>query len=105
VGRSPLAPGHAVRARVLARDVSVARVAPAGTSIVNVLPVRLVALQTDGGPTVMLQLQPEPAGAAAAAPSVALTPLLARITRRSADTLALQPGERLFAQIKGVALM
>ena len=33
------------------------------------------------------------------------TQLLARITRRSADTLGLQPGDALFAQIKGVALM
>ena len=109
VGRSPVAAGHPVRARVLARDVSVARVAPAGTSIVNVLPVRLAALQRDGGPTVMLQLQPEPArsmaDAQADARAAAVTPLLARITRRSADALALQPGERLFAQIKGVALM
>ncbi|MEY2893302.1 MAG: hypothetical protein RJA98_3210, partial [Pseudomonadota bacterium] len=32
-------------------------------------------------------------------------PLLARITRRSADTLALQAGEQLHAQVKGVALM
>ena len=31
--------------------------------------------------------------------------LLARITRRSAEALALQPGDALFAQIKGVALM
>ena len=30
---------------------------------------------------------------------------MARITRRSGDTLALQPGDALFAQIKGVALM
>jgi hypothetical protein len=31
--------------------------------------------------------------------------LLARITRRSAEALALQPDDALFAQIKGVALM
>jgi molybdate transport system ATP-binding protein len=31
--------------------------------------------------------------------------LLARITRRSADLLALQPGDALFARVKGVALM
>ena len=31
--------------------------------------------------------------------------LLARITRKSADRLALAPGERVFAQIKSVALL
>jgi ABC-type molybdate transport system ATPase subunit len=31
--------------------------------------------------------------------------LLSRITRRSAETLQLQPGDALYAQIKGVALM
>jgi ABC-type molybdate transport system ATPase subunit len=31
--------------------------------------------------------------------------LLARVTRRSADNLNLRPGDALFAQIKGVALM
>ena len=33
------------------------------------------------------------------------TPLLARITRKSAAALALAPGQRVFAQIKGVAVL
>ena len=33
------------------------------------------------------------------------TPLLARITRRSADQLAITPGQALWAQIKTVALL
>jgi len=33
------------------------------------------------------------------------TPLLARITRRSADQLAVTPGQQLWAQIKTVALL
>jgi len=32
-------------------------------------------------------------------------PILARITRKSASELALQPGMRLFAQAKGIALL
>jgi molybdate transport system ATP-binding protein len=92
-------PGTPVRARVLARDVSIARDAPQHSSILNVLPVTLEQTEQAGGDgrTVLLRLRlgEEPVA----------TRLLARITRRSADTLALQPGDRLHAQIKGVALM
>lgn len=91
--------GDTVRARVLARDVSVARQAPAETSVLNVLPVRLESLHADGH-TVMLVLR---TGGADAGPDAVR--LLARITRRSADALALRPGDALHAQVKGVALM
>jgi len=84
--------GEHVRVRVLARDVSVTRQPPQATSILNVLPVQLDHWQTDGD-TVLLKLR---AGGC--------TALLARITRRSVDLLALQPGDTLYAQIKGVAL-
>jgi molybdate transport system ATP-binding protein len=100
VGETAAAPGETVRARVLARDVSVTRQAPQQTSVINVLPVRLEALQADGS-TALLQLQ---VGSAAPDGAVPVR-LLARITRRSAETLALRPGDALFAQIKGVALM
>jgi molybdate transport system ATP-binding protein len=96
VGGSGTPVGHAVRARVLARDVSVARQPPAATSVLNVLPVRLEALHVDGH-TVVLSLR---TGAGQGA-----VRLLARITRRSADALALRPGDALHAQVKGVALM
>ncbi len=103
VGATDAAPGEAVRARVLARDVSVARQPPQESSVLNVLPVWLESLQTEHS-TALLQLRLGPAAAAgqAAAPPVRL---LARITRRSAETLALRPGDALFAQVKGVALM
>jgi molybdate transport system ATP-binding protein len=90
-----------VRVRLLARDVSVARDPPPRSSILNVLPVTL-AQRAPQGHTVLLRLRlghgewrddPE------AGPC-----LLARITARSADALALQCGDRLHAQIKGVAL-
>lgn len=98
LGESDAPIGQAVRARVLARDVSVTRQAPQETSVLNVLPVRLLAMQVDGH-TALLSLAPA-AGAAPGAPT-----LLARITRRSCEALALVPGDTLFAQIKGVALM
>jgi molybdate transport system ATP-binding protein len=94
VGQAAVAPGGLVRARVLARDVSVARVAPRETSVLNILPVRLESLQP-GPHTVLLRL----------AVGDGPVRLLARITQRSADALALQPGDVLYAQIKGVALM
>ena len=95
VGATAAEPGQAVRARVLARDVSVSRQAPQETSVLNVLPVRLLSLQVDGH-TALLSLGSD----------VAPGPLLlARITRRSCEALALSPGDALFAQVKGVALM
>lgn len=94
--------GQAVRVRVLARDVSVALSHPTDSSIVNILPVHIEALRDDGPDTVTLQLRLQ-------APDVVTTTqapmLLARITRRSRDALALRPGQAVFAQIKGAALM
>lgn len=94
VGHLERAVGSRVRVRVHARDVSVTRVAPEATSILNVLPVELVALDDDGPERVNLRLGVGDGDAV----------LLARITRRSKDALALTPGMRLFAQVKGVAL-
>jgi len=84
--------GERVRARVLARDVSVTRQAPGETSIQNVLPAVLQALHADPH-TALLSL------------AVGRQVLLARITRRSLDGLGLAPGDALYAQVKGVALM
>jgi molybdate transport system ATP-binding protein len=100
VGQADAEPGDLVRARVLARDVSVARQAPQATSVLNVLPVVLEALHGDGS-TALLRLRLGPADPGDGPPAW----LLARITRRSVDALALRPGDALFAQVKGVALM
>ncbi|MEP7280901.1 MAG: molybdenum ABC transporter ATP-binding protein [Rubrivivax sp.] len=103
LGAAPAPTGTRVRARVLARDVSVTRRAPEQTSILNALPVRLDRLQVDGD-TVLLRLIASAPSTTAPTAGDATTPLLARITRRSADALALQPGDALYAQVKGVAL-
>jgi len=97
VGEASAAPGQRVRARVLARDVSVSRQRPAETSVINVLPVRLHSLHVERH-TVLLSLVLVGGGDSD-------TPLLARVTRRSCEALALTPGDDLYAQIKGVALM
>ena len=81
--------------------MSVSRQVPQQTSILNVLPVTLESLHPDHG-TVLLRLRvTPPPGPVSHAP----VHLLARITRKSFDTLALQAGEALHAQVKGVALM
>jgi molybdate transport system ATP-binding protein len=91
-------PGHAlqqqVRLRVLARDVSIATLEPAGSSIQNVLATVVDEVVPDAQPSqTLVRLR---CGAAS---------LLARITSRAAHTLALAPGQRVWAQVKSVALV
>ena len=82
-----------VRIRIQARDVSLTLDRQTGTSILNILPVTIMALAGDSPGQIMVRLD---AGG---------SPLLARITRKSADALALTVGQALFAQIKGVAIV
>ena len=85
--------GERVRLRVQARDVSLT-LAPAGdTSILNVLPARVRAISDDGPAQSLVALD------------LGGSTLLARITRKSADALQLAPGQALYAQIKGVAVL
>jgi len=86
--------GGRVRVRVLARDVSVSLSPARDSSILNILPAQLVAMQHEGTARVMLKLQL--AGG---------QHLLARVTLRSAEALGLRLGQSLFAQVKGVALL
>ncbi len=87
------APGQPIRLRVQARDVSLALSAPRGSSILNAVAVRITALLPDGPGQVMVALD------------AAGTPLLARITQRSAHHLGLAVGQALLAQVKGVAVL
>jgi len=64
------------------------------SSIVNILPASLVAMQDDGPARVMLKLQ-----------LAGCQHLLARVTRRSVDGLGLCLGQSLYAQVKAVALL
>jgi molybdate transport system ATP-binding protein len=87
------APGQQRRLRVPARDVSVCRQRPGNTSILNILPVTLEQIEANGSARVLLRL------------ALGSQFLLARITRKSASELQLQPGDQLFAQIKSAALL
>ncbi len=89
--------GQRVRIPILARDVSLARTRIEDTSIQNALPGRVVAMSEDAHPALAL---------------VRLdvghdehSPLIARLTRRSAAMLELKPGMDVWAQIKAVALI
>ena len=95
-------PGDRVRLRVLARDVSVVLAPDGDSSIGNQLPAVVDAIADDTHPAlamVRVRLGDGTANGAADGP-----PLLARVTRRSVDKLALAPGRRVWAQVKTVAL-
>jgi molybdate transport system ATP-binding protein len=84
--------GTALRVRIRARDVILAVSPPAGISALNVLAARVETLVPieEGALEVQLRLGGER--------------LLARVTRRSGETLGLAPGREVFAVIKTVAI-
>jgi molybdate transport system ATP-binding protein len=86
--------GTALRFKVQARDVSLSLQADAPSSILNRLPVTVSGHGPTSNPAHVL-VSLDAAG----------TPLLARITRYSFDVLNVRPGQRLWAQIKAVALL
>ena len=90
-----LAVGQAVRLRVLARDVSIAVDEPQRSSILNALPCTLEGSTPDRHPSQVLVRARLGSG----------TALLARITARSFDSLALAPGTKAWLQVKSVALL
>lgn len=87
------ATGTTRRLRIPARDVSVARTKPDDSSILNILPVRVAELENCSDARILLRL------------ALGSQYLLARITRKSAQRLAIQPGDELYAQIKSAALL
>ncbi len=93
MGRIKPAVGSAVRLRLAARDVSLTLEHQSGTSILNILPVTVDELKPLGDAQVIVRLL------------AGTVPILACITRKSADELDLKPGKSVFAQIKGIALL
>jgi len=83
--------GERVRARIRARDVSLALSKPVNLSIVNVMAGRVAAIQEESGPVVDVQV---------AIGDVVLT---ARITRRSRVQLGIHVGQELYALVKAVS--
>ena len=90
----PVAPGQRRRLRIAAGDVSLARVAPEASTILNVLPVTIVSATPAGDHALLVVLDALPDGPR----------LLARVTRLSWDRLQLSVGETVQAQVKSIAL-
>jgi molybdate transport system ATP-binding protein len=86
--------GQAVRVQVLARDVSLSLAEPRETSIANHLAGTLEALADDVHPANRVALV-----------RVGAVLLMSRLTHRSAERLALRPGQRVWVQVKAVAVV
>jgi molybdate transport system ATP-binding protein len=87
------------RLRIGASDVSLVRKPVEETTALNCIPVRIVSIAPPDGDDAQVNLVvgfgEDGSGAR----------IVARVTRKSCETLGLQPGLSLFAQIKSVALM
>jgi len=93
----PVAAGKRKRLRIAASDVSIARTAPNASSILNVLPARIVSKSPLGHGEVIVVLALGADGRG--------TRLLARITLRSWDLLGLAEAMTVYAQVKSVSLV
>lgn len=84
--------GTRVRVRIAAQDVILSRDRPQGLSALNILPATVATIRLGDGPGALVQL------------TLGQDLLLARITRRSALALDLQPGTPVHAVLKSVAV-
>lgn len=83
--------GQRLRAHIRARNVSISLERPRKSSILNILPAKVVEVSPlDGQDNIKLNINGEP--------------LLARISRKSSHLLGLKPGMAVYAQIKSVAI-
>jgi molybdate transport system ATP-binding protein len=85
-------PGQSLRVRIAAQDVILSRDRPTGLSALNVLPCQVAGLHDGQGPGMLVRLD------------LGGEYLLARVTRRSALALGLQPGLAVHAILKSVAV-
>jgi len=85
-------PGEPVRARIRSRDVALALERPRAASFQNVLEASVESVGGEFGAIVEVALR------------VGATPLAARITRESAERLAIGPGTKVFALVKAIAI-
>ncbi len=86
--------GTTLRLQIYARDVSITLNLPTATSILNVLPARIVEINENshsGHSVIRLQ--------------VGNLPLLAHITRKSTQLLHLFCGMNVYVQIKGTSIL
>ncbi len=86
-------PGESVKLRVAASDVSIALSHGTDTSVVNIFPARILEISEGEIPLALLKLD------------LGGTIVLARITRKSLQSLGLIAGAQVFAQVKGAAVL
>lgn len=84
--------GASLRLRVRANDVSLSRADTGASTVLNVLPASIESIRDDGESCALIQL------------AVGGGHILARVTRRSRHVLNLEPGDRVLAHIKSVAV-
>ncbi len=84
--------GATLRLRIRANDVSLCRTKPEQSTILNIVPAIVEAIQPDQGPSMLVRLV------------LGADRIVARVTRRSIRELDLQEGEKVFAQIMSVAV-
>jgi len=85
--------GISLRIQIYARDVSITLEVAKATSILNVLPATITNIVDDEDGQSVMRLQ------------VGNSPLLAHITRKSAQLLALKTGMKVYVQIKGTSIL
>jgi molybdate transport system ATP-binding protein len=84
--------GATVRVRIRANDVSLCRTRPEQSTILNILPAVVEAIQDSRGASALVRLL------------LGTDKIVARVTRRSVRDLVLEKGDELFVQIKSVAV-
>ncbi len=85
-------PGTRLRVRIMAHDVILSRGRPEGLSAQNILPCRVTAIHPGEGPGVMVHL------------AIGGDEVIARITRRAAGQMGLQPGDDVHAILKAMSV-
>lgn len=94
VAREDLPVGHHTRVEIRARDVSLSLSAHSDTSIINILPAKVIDTHDINQTQTIVRLE-----------LLDGQTLLSRITRRSAVGMGIHEGMHLYAQVKSVALL
>lgn len=86
------APGTRLRVRIMAHEVILSRARPTGLSAQNILPGRISRIMPGQGPAVMVHID------------MGGHEILARITRRAVDQMALRQGDSVHAILKTMSV-
>ncbi|MDH3435273.1 MAG: TOBE domain-containing protein, partial [Gammaproteobacteria bacterium] len=81
-----------LRLRIRASDVSLCRSMPEQSTILNIIPATVETIQAEHGPSMLVRLV------------LGTDRIVARVTRRSVRELDLKAGDKVYAQIKSVAV-